>query len=230
MEWLQNLLSGSSLGGMGGGAQSSLMDMAKGQKQNMSIMQLLGMAPMDEYSAPIGPQQGTGTPMPSSVLDPALQSQQRSSMLANLGSGLSRFGAGVSKASGPSRMPVDFGQALAGGNDALQAGQNTDIDNQLKQAQAGAVGAKTQPDLEKQAQAVMAKKQMGIPLTPAEEAIAGTYDAFQNKMQTVTMPDGTVRQVPAQRPVFGQLTGNTPPGGGQAPRPAMAQPRFRGFM
>ncbi len=219
MSWLEDLLGGGGMGAaMGGGGQSSLMNMAKGQGKNMSIWQALGVAPMDEYTAPIGP--GTdGKPMPSSMIDPALQSQQQSGMLANIGQGLSRFGAGMSKASGPSRMPVDFGQALAGGQEAMDAGHNQDIENQLKQAQAGAYKAKETPKLEQQAEAVMQKKQMGLPLTPAEQAIASTYDAFQNKMQTVTMPDGTVRQVPAQRPVFGQLTGNAPPGGGQAPRP-----------
>lgn len=227
MSWLEDLLGGVGMGGMGGG--SSLMDMAKGQKQNMSIMQMLGMAPMDEYSAPIGPQQGSAAPMPSSMIDPALQEQQRSSMLSNLGQGLSRFGAGMSKASGPSRMPVDFGQAMAGGQDALDAGRNSDMDMQLKQAQIGALGQKGKPDLEAQAQTIMQKKQMGIPLTPQEEAIAGTYDAFQNKMQTVTMPDGTVRQVPAQRPVFGQMHPNAmPQGGGQPIRPV--RPPLDSFM
>jgi len=217
MDWLQQLLNSSSMGG-----GSSLMDTAKGGQQQMGLLQMLGMAPDAQYDSPIGPQHGTGQPMDAQAIDPAQRAQQRASMLANLGGGLSRFGAGMSKASGPSRMPVDFGQALAGGNDAMQAGQTSDMDMRLKEAQIGALGQKGQPDLEKQAQAIMQKKKMGITLSPQEEAIAGTYDAFQNKMQTVTMPDGTVRQVPAQRPVFGQLTGQTPGamgGAGQAPRP-----------
>ena len=216
-------------GGAGGG---SLMQNMKQNGQNMSIMQMLGLDPSgQQYTAPIGPQQGTGTPMPSSEIDPKLQSQNRSSALAKLGQGLSTWGAGVSAASGPSRMPVDFGQTLAGGTNAMNAEENRGMENRLKEAQIGALGAKQQPDLEKQAQSIMLKKQMGVPLTPQEEALAGTYDAFGTaKMQTITMPDGSIRQVPAQRPVFGQMSGGraAPQGGGQSTRPT--RPPLDSFM
>ncbi len=210
---------------LGMGAGGSMMDRFKQGGQQMSIMQMLGLDPSgQQYDAPVGPQQGTATPMPSSELDPKLVAQQKSSALAKLGQGLSTWGAGVSAASGPSRMPVDFGQALAGGTNAMNQGQDKELDNQLKQAQIGKMGREGNADMEQQAQAIMMKKQMGIPLTPQEEALAGTYDAFGGaKMQTITMPDGSIKQVPAQRPVFGQMAGDraAPPGGGQMQRPPL---------
>lgn len=222
MDWLMNLLNG-------GGGGGSLMNAAKGGQQQMGLLQMLGMAPDAQYDSPIGPQQGTGQPLPAGVIDPTQRAQQRASMLANLGSGLSRFGAGMSQASAPSRMPVDFGQALAGGTNAMQAGEDRDMDTRLKEAQIGALGQKGKPDMETQAQSIMMKKQMGVPLTPQEEALAGTYDAFGTaKMQTITMPDGSIRQVPAQRPVFGQLTGQAPAGSGQMQRPT--RPPLDSFM
>jgi hypothetical protein len=216
MGWLDELFGGG-MGGMGGG---SMMDMAKQADPQMSFLQAIGLAPQNQYDAPIGAMPGTGTPMPSSVIDPKLQSQQRSSMLGQLGNRLSQWGAGVSQASGPSRMPVDFGQALAGGTNALQAGQDRDMDNRLKEAQIVAYGAKQRPDFSAQAQDALVKLKMGLPLTPQEQATLQAWDAFEtSKLQTVTMPDQSIRQVPAHRPVFGQLTGNAPAGGTQAPRP-----------
>jgi len=207
-----------------GGAGGSMMSGVKQGGQQMGILQMLGLAPDEQYGSPIGAQQGTGAPMPSAMIDPAVTSQNRTSSLANFGNKMSQFGAGMSAASAPSRMPVDFGQVLAGGNQAMQAGDDRNLDNRVKEAQIGALGAKGAPDFDQQAQQVMMKEKMGIPLSPQEQALKATYDAFQNKQQTITMPDGTIRQVPAQRPVFGQVAGDraAPQGGGQMQRPPLS--------
>lgn len=189
-----------------------------GTGQDMSMLQSLGMQIPGQSVAT-----GAAQAMPASMLNPAIQS---GGGLGDIGSMLSRFGAGMSQASGPSRMPVDFGQALAGGNQAVQAGEDSDIARQLQRAQIEAISQKAQPDLEKQAQAIMMKKQMGIPLSPQEEAVSKSYDAFGTaKMQTITMPDGTIRQVPAQRPVFG--TPPIVPSGGQ---PVRQRPPLSSFV
>lgn len=183
---------------MGGGG--SMASNVKQNQQQSGILQMLGIG---------------GTP----GIVPEQQDPVQAKGAGDPYGALARWGAGVSKASGYSRMPTTMGQVMAAGNEAMEAGNTTDMDNQLKQAQAQAYGAKGM-DMERQAQQIMMKKQMGIPLSPEEEAMAGTYDAFGTaKMQTITMPDGSIKQVPAQRPVFGQLTGQTPQGGGQAVRP-----------
>lgn len=181
----------------GGGG---LADVARQGDQQQSLLQMLGLT--GETTPPI---------VPNAQIPQAQQPDPWSR--------LAQWGAGVAKASAPSRMPVDFGQAMAGGADALREADDRALDAQLKQAQIGAEKAKGMPDLDAQAQQIMIKKQMGVPLTPQEQAIANTYDAFNTaKMQTVTMPDQSIRQLPAQRPIFG-----TPPvsGGGQQVDPRM---------
>jgi hypothetical protein len=194
------------LSSLGGGGISG----AKDAMQQQSLLQMLGLAPTQQYDSPIGAMPN-GAPMPSSMIDPATQAQQRSSSLANLGSKLNQWGAGVSAASAPSRMPVDFGQALAGGTQALQQGQDRELDTRLKEAQIGALGAKGQPDFEAQAQQALIKRNMGIGLSPQEEAALKAYDQLQtSKLQTVTMPDSSIRQVPAYRPVFADVQQGQP--------------------
>ncbi|MGA1553430.1 MAG: hypothetical protein ACO35I_05230 [Burkholderiaceae bacterium] len=139
---------------------------------------------------------------------------------------LSDFGAGMSAASAPSAMPVSFGQALAGGNQAMQAGEDRALNRMKTQAEIGSLGSKG-ADLEKQAQNVFIKQKMGLPLSPQDEAIAKAYDAFQgSKMQTTTMPDQTIRQVPTYRPVFGSQ-GGTPPSQSRTPQAQQMSPQER---
>jgi hypothetical protein len=176
----------------------------------MSILQMLGLG--------AGPNQG---PMPDGSVMPNISGQEQDSSLANLASRLGTWGAGVSQASGPSRTPVDFGQALAGGQQALDTRDQQQLGNMKTVAEIGALRGKGAPDFDAQAQQILIKKNQGLPLTPQEEALAQSYDSFAgSKLQTVTMPDGTIRQVPSQRPVFGDLSQRQ--GQGQQQRPPLS--------
>jgi hypothetical protein len=200
------------------GQYGGLSGAAKQGQRQMGIIEMLGLG-KGGYTSPIGPTQPGQTPMTGESIDSAAYNQQRMEGLAALGQRLSTFGGGLSQASAPSATPVSFGQALAGGNQALQAQDQRDLGNMKTQAEIAALGGQ-EMDLEKQAQQIMVKKRMGVPLSPQEEAVAQSYDAFAaSKMQTITMPDGTTRQVPTRRPVFGDFNS-----GSQAPRQEQRPP------
>lgn len=173
----------------------SLTQAAKQGGKQMSILDMIGMgAPQSQYTAPIGPMQGTGTPMPSEQI-PA--QQQSYSGLGDLGRQLATWGAGVSKASGPSRLPVDFGQALAGGTDALNNQGKQDLENQKTQAEIGVLGTKQQPDFDKTAQQALIKMKMGLPLSPQEQASLEAWDTMnQTKSSATADPFGVLRMTP----------------------------------
>lgn len=179
---------------------------AKDAMQQQSLLQMLGLGnpDMTTEGKPVGQLMDAS----GSVINPAFQQQQSGGGLANLGRSLSNWGAGVSAASAPSRTPIDFGQALAGGTQAMQAGEDRVLDTRLKEAQIGALGAKGAPDIEAMAQQAMIKRNMGGQLSPQEEASLRAYDQFQtSKLQTVTDATGAIRQVPAYRPIYGDSQG-----------------------
>lgn len=201
------------------GAGGSLMGAVKKNNRQKGLLEMLMGGGGEQYDSPIGPTPNGGAPIPSDMIDPQMQQNDRDSAIAKLGA-LGDFGAGLSAAGGYSTTPVSFGQALAAGNQSMNAGQDRELENQFKRAKIESLSAK-EFDLEKQAQQIMMKKQMGIPLTPAEEATGKAYDAFNaGKTQTITMPDFTTRQVPSMRPVFGQPQANR--GGGQMQRPPLS--------
>jgi len=145
------------------------------------------------------------------------QMQDMSGGLAALGQRLGTWGAGVSAASGPSRMPVDFGQALAGGQQALQAEDDRMLDTQVKQAQIGKYQAASKPDFEQSAQQALIKKNMGLPLSPQEEATLKSFDAFNMTKQSASTDQfGNVRMMP-RASIMGPQ--GAPQGGGQNPDP-----------
>lgn len=184
------------------------------QNPQLGVLASLGLGGQN-YTLPIGPQQGTGSPLDSQ----SITDQMRNSSLVNLANKLGTWGAGVSRASGPSRLPVDFGQALAGGTDAL----NADEDRQLSQAKTlteiGALGAKGQPDLEAQAQQALMKYNMGQPLTPEEIAALKTYSSLNEaKQSTYGLPSGGYVSAPSYRSIVPPGLGGQ--GNGQRPRTA----------
>ncbi len=204
---------------MGGAAGGSMMDMAKQGGQQMSILQMLGL---DGSTTP------TSGAASASVLDPKLQSG--GSSLADIGRSLSNYGAGMSQASGPSRMPVDFGQAMAGGNAGLQAGQDNQTNNRLKEAQMGALGQRGKPDLEASAQNALVKLKMGAPLSPEEQAQLQAFDTMNQAKLTYNQdPNGQFRANPAARSILppGMSGGAPPQGSGQQidPRQRLEQLR-----
>lgn len=197
----------------GGGAGGSMMSQAKQGMGLQSILADMFGGGSQQYDKPIGPQQGTGQPMPSSVIDPATQGN--SGGLAALGRGLSTFGAGMAKASGPSRMPVSFGEVLAGGNDAMQAADDKRLETRYKEAQIRALGNKG-VDLEKTAQQALVKSNMGIELTPQERASLQAYDTMnQAKLSYTQDKMGNFIPQPAARSIM-------PQSGGQAVRPPLS--------
>lgn len=190
--------------GLGSG---SLMNTAKQGAQQSSILQLLGL---DDAGAPTA-----ASATPSSMVNPALQS---GGSLADIGRGLSAFGAGMSKASDFSRTPVSFGQAMAGGNDALQASEDRQLDSRLKEAQIGAYGAKALPDLEKSAQLALVKSNMGMPLSPQEQASLQAFDTMnQSKLSYTQDRFGNFVPQPAARSILPQNMQQTNPSGNPAP-------------
>lgn len=117
---------------------------------------------------------------------------RNSEALGKFGDMASRWGGGVSAASAPSRTPVGFGQALAGGQQAVEKGTQQDLANQLTQAQTGAAIAKGgKYDLENVAQQALVKSNMGQPLTPQEQAALQSYDQLQQSKLTYSQdPSG----------------------------------------
>ena len=201
------------------GAGGSLMGAVKKNNRQKGLLEMLMGGGGEQYDSPIGPTPNGGAPIPSDMIDPQMQQNDRDSAIAKLGA-LGDFGAGLSAAGGYSTTPVSFGQALAAGNQSMQAGQDREFENQFKRAKLEGLGAK-EFDLEKQAQQIMIKKQMGIALNPQEQAIGSAYDSIYGaKNQTVTTPDGRIVQVPSQRPIFGQPQANR--GGGQMQRPPLS--------
>jgi hypothetical protein len=190
------------------------------------------------YNSPIG---ATQSGMPMGELNPAFQSgalaqiaqpteqpdwlDRNSEALGKFGDMATRFGSGMSAASAPSRMPVDFGQALAGGQQAVDAGKQQDLANQLTQAQTGAAIAKgSKFDLENQAQTALVKSNMGQPLTPQEQAALQSYDQMQQSKLTYTQdPSGQFIPRPAARSIMPQ---------GQAPsgQPDLQDAGFMQFL
>lgn len=152
---------------------------------------------------------------------------------------LGAWGAGVSKASGPSATPVDFGQALAGGQDSLDKYKTGQLDNRLKEAQIGKAG---QGDLKQMAETALTKSKMGVPLTPQEEGALQAYDTInQSKLSYTQDKFGNFMPQPAARSILppgmsGQMANQ--PGGpqaqgtpeGQSPRQGFDPSQMRGYF
>ena len=190
----------------------------QGQKQ-MSILEMLGLGGGAGYTAPIGPMQD-GSAMPAESVDPQQYAQQQSAGLGDLGSRLATWGAGVSKAAGPSRLPVDFGQALSGGQDAVKAQDQQELGNIKTAAEISALGQKGKPDFDATAQSALIKMKMGVPLTPEETASLQAWDTMNTaKTTTFGLPNGGYTSAPAARsilpPGFGGAQQMAPQGGGQ---------------
>lgn len=218
--------------GMGGGMAAgspSLTDQAK----QFSVLEALGLGNgQTSYTKPIGPMPGTGAPMESQAIDPQQYSAMQGSRLADLGRQLSTWGAGVSKASGPTYGPPrDFGQVLAGGTEALNEQGDKDLERQKLMAETSLYKAKAGagPDFEAKAQQALVKLKMGIPLTPEDSGYLQAQDTYLRSKQTAT-PDalGNLRMVPNAGILTPEdLAKMQATGGGQAPR--QTEPIPQGF-
>lgn len=188
------------------GQYGSLAQASKQGGQQMGLLQQLGLGQ---------------TPGINPGANPAdQQMQDMSGGLAALGQRLGTWGAGVSAASGPSRLPVDFGQALAGGTQALQAEDDRMLDKQVKEAQIGKFQAQSQPDFEQSAQQALIKRNMGLELSPQEEATLKAFDAFNMTKQSASTDQfGNVRMMPRASILGPQGMPQSPQGGGQNPDP-----------
>lgn len=173
-----------------------LANAQKANQRQMGILEALGLGSGGPgYTAPIGPMQD-GSAMPAESISPQDYQAAKDSALARFGNQLSTWGAGVSKASGPSRIPVSFGQALAGGQDALNSQDQQALANRKTEAEIGALGAKG-PDFDAQLQQILVKENMGIPLTPQEIAHKQAWNDI-NQTKTTFGSDalGNVRAMP----------------------------------
>jgi len=194
----------------------------QGQKQ-MSILEMLGLGQTPSGpTTPVGQLQN-GLPTDAPIVDQQAYAPmaQPTDGLATLGQRLATWGSGVSKAAGPSRIPVDFGQSLAGGQEALNAQDKTALENQKTQAEIGALGAKGMPDFNQTAQNALIKRNMGLPLTAQDEATLKAWDTMnQAKGSFGTDAMGNLRMTPRAS----ILGGGQPQGGGQSPRGGASLP------
>jgi len=206
---------------MGGAGGNSLVDGVKQSGQQSAIMQMLGLGGAQQEG--VVPAASVGQ---ASTINPALQTQpivpqqsgyQQPSTLAQFGDKLSNWGAGVSKASEFSRTPIGFGQVLAGGNDAMQAADDRDLKNQITKAQIGAEKSKGN-DLDSMAKQALVKSNMGLPLTPQEQASLKSFDTLnQAKLSYTQDKFGNFVPQPSARSILPPDMAQPNPSGSPAP-------------
>lgn len=198
---------------------------AKSGNQQTTLLDMLGMGNNNN----IPPQYGAGANLPwqQSAQDPQSilaqyqpQPQQPPAQSDDFATKLARWGAGVSKASGATYgPPKTFGEVLAGGQDSLDQGAKAALEGQKTQAEIGALGQKGKPDFNETAQNALIKRNLGIPLTPQDEATLKAWDSInQTKSSFGTDAMGNLRMTP-RASILGTGGANVQPqGGGQAPR------------
>lgn len=205
------------LGGLGGGMQTPATGALNGEMPSSvstGMLQSLlgGGGGSTEGADGLGSMIGLGAGAMGAGA--AMGGAPQAGAMGGAGSGWNRlgdWGAGVSKASGATYgPPKTFGEVMAGGNDALMARDQQSLGNRKTEAEIGALNNRG-VDFDSQLQNILVKENMGVPLTPQEQAHKQAWNSInQTKTSFGTDALGNMR--------MGQRTSLPGTSGGQQPR------------